>query len=126
MTNIAWWHCFAGIAGDMALASLVDAGADLDEVIAGLEMLPVTGWHLEATRVERSGLAATQLLVDVGSGSEGPERTWRAIRGTIETADGLPGRARERALTVFGRLATAEGRLHGVPAEEVHFHEVGG
>jgi len=126
LTNIAWWHCFAGIAGDMALASLVDAGADLDEVIAGLERLPVTGWHLEATRVERSGLAATQLLVDVGSGGEGPERTWRAIRGTIETADGLPGRARERALTVFGRLATAEGRLHGVPAEEVHFHEVGG
>jgi pyridinium-3,5-bisthiocarboxylic acid mononucleotide nickel chelatase len=126
LTNLAWWHCFAGIAGDMALASLVDAGADLDEVIAGLERLPVAGWHLEAAKTERSGLAATQLLVDVGSGNEGPERTWRAIRQIIETADGLPDRARQRALAVFGRLATAEGRLHGLPAEEVHFHEVGG
>jgi pyridinium-3,5-bisthiocarboxylic acid mononucleotide nickel chelatase len=126
LTNIAWWHCFAGIAGDMALASLLDAGADLEEVVAGLEDLPVTGWHLEATKTERSGLAATQLLVEVGSGSEGPERSWRAIRQIIENADGLPARARERALNVFRRLATAEGRLHGLPAEEVHFHEVGG
>ena len=57
---------------------------------------------------------------------EGPARSWRAIREIIEAGDGLPGRARGRALTVFGRLAAAEGRLHGVPAEEVHFHEVGG
>jgi pyridinium-3,5-bisthiocarboxylic acid mononucleotide nickel chelatase len=126
LTNVAWWHCFAGIAGDMALASLLDAGADLDEVTAGLEKLPVTGWHLEATKTVRSGLAATQLRVDVGAEAEAPERSWRAIRGVIEAADGLPERARERALTVFARLATAEGRLHGLPPDEVHFHEVGG
>ena len=43
----------------------------------------------------------------------------------LEGAEGLPARARQRALAVFARLAEAEGRVHGVPAEEVHFHEVG-
>ena len=62
LTTVAWWHCFSGIAGDMALASLLDAGADLDEVTAGLRTLPVRGWHLEAEKTTRGGLAATSLL----------------------------------------------------------------
>ena len=57
MTTIAWWHCFAGIAGDMALGSLVDAGADLTQVERELVALPVGGWTLEASDVLRSGLA---------------------------------------------------------------------
>ena len=110
----------------MALASLLDAGADLDEVISGLEKLPVAGWHLEATRTSRGGLAATQLHVDVDPSEDGTERTWATIRSILGGADGLPERARHRALTVFSRLAAAEGRLHGVPVDDVHFHEVGG
>ena len=46
-STLAWFHCFAGIAGDMALGSLVDAGADVDEVRALLNRLPLPGWHLE-------------------------------------------------------------------------------
>jgi uncharacterized protein (TIGR00299 family) protein len=53
-----------------------------------------------------------------------PSRAWRDIRGLIEAA-ALPPRAKARALSVFGRLAEAEGRVHGMPAEEVTFHEVG-
>jgi pyridinium-3,5-bisthiocarboxylic acid mononucleotide nickel chelatase len=126
LTTVAWWNCFAGIAGDMALGSLIDAGADFDEVVAGLEGLPVTGWHIEVAKTTRAGLAATQLRVDVDPSSDGTERTWRTIRAVIDQAPGLPGRARTRAQGVFGRLAAAEGRLHGLPPEEVHFHEVGG
>ncbi len=126
MTRVAWWNCFSGIAGDMALASLLDAGADLDMVISGLEKIPVAGWHLEATRTLRGGLAATQLRIDVDPAEEQRERTWAAIRSLIDQADGLPERVRQRAQTVFARLAAAEGRLHGVPVDEVHFHEVGG
>ena len=70
LTRVAWWNCFSGIAGDMALASLLDAGADLDMVIAGLEKFPVSGWHLEAARTWRGGLAATQLRVDVDPAEE--------------------------------------------------------
>ena len=126
LTRVAWWNCFSGIAGDMALASLLDAGADLDRSSQAWRRLPVAGWHLEATRTLRGGLAATQLRVDVDPAEEQRERTWAAIRYLIDQADGLPERVRQRAQTVFARLAVAEGRLHGVPVDEVHFHEVGG
>ncbi|HZN15331.1 MAG TPA: nickel insertion protein, partial [Acidimicrobiales bacterium] len=59
MTTVAWFHCFAGIAGDMALGSLIDAGADLVEVHAMIERLPVHNWALEVEPVLRAGLAAT-------------------------------------------------------------------
>jgi pyridinium-3,5-bisthiocarboxylic acid mononucleotide nickel chelatase len=126
VTRVAWWHCFSGIAGDMALASLLDAGADLDQVRAGLEKIPIPGWHLEAVKTTRSGLAATHLRVEVDRAEDGRSRTWAIIRATLDEADGLPERARRRAQTVFSRLAAAEGRVHGVPPEQVHFHEVGG
>ena len=60
---MAWFHCFAGIAGDMALGSLLDAGADLGEVLALLERLPMGGWTLEAEPVLRGGIAATRAVV---------------------------------------------------------------
>jgi uncharacterized protein (TIGR00299 family) protein len=126
LTSVAWWNCSSGIAGDMALASLIDAGADIGEVIAGLEGLPVTGWHIEVAKTTRAGVAASQLQVDVDPESDLTERTWGTIRAIIDQAPGLPERARTRAQAVFGRLAAAEGRLHGLPPDEVHFHEVGG
>ena len=55
-TAVAWFHCFSGIAGDMALGSLIDAGADIDEVRALLELLPVGGWELEVEPVMRLSL----------------------------------------------------------------------
>ena len=124
MRTAAWWHCFAGIAGDMALASLVDAGADLDEIVAGLEKLPVTGWSLRADRVSRTGLNGTHLAVTLGAGDE-PRRDWVAVRAILERAEGLPPRVVERSLKIFQALAEAEGRVHGISPEQVHFHEVG-
>ena len=58
--TVAWFHCFSGIAGDMALGALVDAGADLDEVRDLCERLPVGGWALEAEPVLRGGIGAHQ------------------------------------------------------------------
>jgi pyridinium-3,5-bisthiocarboxylic acid mononucleotide nickel chelatase len=81
VTTVAWWHCFAGIAGDMALASLVDAGADLSLVERELAALPVGGWSLEATPVLRAGLACTQ--VKVGARSSQVVRTYSHIVGLI-------------------------------------------
>ena len=110
----------------MALASLLDAGADLDEVTAGLSTLALRGWSIKAERTTRGGLAATRLLVQVDPKEDVVERTWATIRGLLESATGLPERARRRAQEVFGGLAVAEGSVHGVSPEEVHFHEVGG
>lgn len=119
----AWFHCFAGIAGDMALGSLIDAGADLKEVIGLLERLPVTGWTIEAHGVQRGGIAATRIRV--GAEDDGIVRTHAHIQGVIEEAR-LPNRVSERVLATFAALAEVEGRLHRRHPSQVHFHEVGG
>ncbi|HVX18139.1 MAG TPA: nickel pincer cofactor biosynthesis protein LarC [Acidimicrobiales bacterium] len=119
----AWFHCFSGIAGDMALGALVDAGADLDEVRALCERLPVPGWELTAEPVLRCGIAGTKVHVQAEETSV--VRTAGHITALVEEAR-LPDRVRTRALAVFHRLAEAEGRLHRKPASQVHFHEVGG
>ncbi|HUW01604.1 MAG TPA: nickel pincer cofactor biosynthesis protein LarC [Acidimicrobiales bacterium] len=121
--RIAWFHCFSGIAGDMALGSLVDAGADVDEIRAVLDTLPVKGWALEAHAVLRGGIAATHVTVVTEETSV--IRTAAHIKGLVTEAR-LPERVRERALATFDALAVAEGRLHRRPPEQVHFHEVGG
>jgi uncharacterized protein (TIGR00299 family) protein len=119
----AWFHCFAGIAGDMALGALLDAGADEREVLAIVERLPVPGWKVETEATMRNGIAATAIAVHAEE--SGIVRTHSHIVGLIEEGR-LPDRVRDRALAVFGALAEAEGRLHRRPPSQVHFHEVGG
>ena len=121
--NLAWFHCFSGIAGDMALGSLVDAGADIDEVRSLVERLPVKGWAMEVEPVLRAGVAATKVHVLVEDSAV--VRTYGHIIGVVDEAR-LPPRVRDRVQATFAALAEVEGRLHRRPPEQVHFHEVGG
>jgi hypothetical protein len=121
--TVAWFHCFAGIAGDMALGSLLDAGADFDQVLALLERLPFGGWALERQSVLRGGIAATQAVVTVNDSVV--VRTHAHIVGLVEEAR-LPERVTRRALAAFSALAEVEARLHHRSVDQVHFHEVGG
>lgn len=122
MTTVAWFHCFAGIAGDMALGSLLDAGADPDEVRALLQRLPVEGWALDVEDVRRAGIGGTRAVVRAEVTPI--VRTHSHIVGLIEEAR-LPIRVRDRALAVFSALAAAEARVHRRPVNQIHFHEVG-
>ena len=88
-------HCYAGIAGDMALGSLLDAGADFDEVLAMLTRLPVGGWDLEPVPVLRGGLAATHAVVRTDD--DAVVRTYSHIVGLVEEGR-LPARVRDRVL----------------------------
>lgn len=121
-STVAWFHCFSGIAGDMAMGALLDAGADLDEVRSLCERLPVGGWRLVAEPTMRAGIGATKVHVIAESSSV--VRTAGHIVGLVQEAR-LPDRVTRRALSVFDALAVAEGRLHRRPPEQVHFHEVG-
>ena len=121
--RVAWFHCFSGIAGDMALGSLLDAGAPLDGVLELLRRLPLSGWQIEVTDVLRGGIAASR--VDVHVDDDGVVRTYPAIVSLVEEAR-LPERVAARAIAVFGALAAVEGRLHRWAPNQVHFHEVGG
>jgi len=149
MTRTAWFHCFAGTAGDMTMASLVHAGADPVEVAAILSGLPLDGYALSFEPVLRCGVAATYAHVavlgehdhslldddddhddDDHDDDHGDDhlhhghRPYRAIRDLIDTAD-LPPRVRDRAQRTFRLLAEVEGAMHRMPADDVEFHEVG-
>jgi len=122
MTTTAWFHCFSGISGDMALGSLLDAGADVDEVRALLGRLGVRGWSVEPEAVLQAGLAATQ--AGVRAHDDQVHRTFSAIEAMLAGA-GLPPRVHDRSLATFLGLAEVEGALHRRPPAQVHFHEVG-
>jgi uncharacterized protein (TIGR00299 family) protein len=123
MTTTAWFHCFNGIAGDMALGALLDAGAGETAVRQLLRRLPLDGWTLEVEPVTRGGIAATHAVVKATD--NGVERTHRTIVDLVERA-ALPARVERRALATFAALAEVEGRLHRHDPADVHFHEVGG
>jgi len=123
VTTTAWFHCFAGIAGDMALGALIDAGADVDAVREIVGRLPVGGWSLDVEPVLRGGVAATHAIVTAHE--HDVVRTYANIAALLDER-ALPERVRDRAHRIFAGLAAVEGRLHRRPPEQVHFHEVGG
>lgn len=119
--RIAHFDCFSGISGDMTLAALFDIGVPVEPVRAALASLglPIT---LEIEKVRKGGFAATHVRV------EAPEEDTHRFLPEVEEilARGqLSDRQRERALSIFRRLAHAEATVHGMPVERVHFHEVG-
>ena len=119
---IAWLDLAAGASGDMLLGALVDAGVPLDVPAAAVAALPVERIRLGTEPVTRHGLGATRVHVHAPESAQ--HRTWTDVRALLLDAD-LPPPVRERALAVFERLALAEGRVHRIAPEEVHFHEVG-
>ena len=139
--KLAYFDCVAGIAGDMALGALIDAGANADEVRAGLSSLALDNWHLHVERVAKCGIAAARAEVHVGGHDAGDahgvlqtgrghheeHQHTRSATEVLEIiqAGSLPDPVCEQACRVFQRLAAAEAKVHGTSLDEVHFHEVG-
>jgi uncharacterized protein (TIGR00299 family) protein len=119
----AWIDASAGVAGDMLLGALLDAGAALGVVRTAIEAVQPGAVRVDVAPVRRAGLHA--LRVTVATLIENPpRRDWAGIRALLGGAT-LADRVRERALAVFARLAEAEAEVHGIAADDVHFHEVG-
>lgn len=108
----------------MILGALIGAGLDPDLLRSELATLPFDGWTLEVGPATRGGLAGTRVNVAVAPESGPTHRTLGDVRAIID-ASKLPDEVKERAGAVFANLAEAEGRVHGEPAEQVHFHDVG-
>jgi hypothetical protein len=123
VTRLAYVDAVAGVAGDMLLGALLDAGADPEYVRSGLAALALDGLALETEATSRHGIAARRVSV-VAAPERDVHRNWADVRDLLDGA-ALPPRALERAHAVFAALARAEGRVHDVAPENVHFHEVG-
>lgn len=119
----AWFDVSAGVAGDMLLGALLDAGADAQAVQTAIDAVAPDSVRLESEQVTRNGQRCVKALVRVLV-DDPPHRRWAAIRTTLKGA-ALAEPTRALALAAFGRLAGAEGRAHGIDPELVHFHEVG-
>ena len=115
--------CFSGISGDMLLGALVDLGVDARVLRAGLGRLPVRGYKVRAARATRAHLAGPRVIVEVAPGRQ-PHRGLREIARLID-ASRLSPEVRGRSIEVFEALVAAEARVHRVPKEKVHLHEVG-
>lgn len=146
MTRTAWFHCFAGTAGDMTMGALVHAGADPEAVAEIVGALPLDGYLLTFEPVLRCGIAATHALVVVHDldhedhihdhehhlvlhrhhdhDHDHTHRPYRLIREMLDAAT-LPARVRDRAQRTFRILAEVEGKMHRQNPDDVEFHEVG-
>lgn len=118
--RIAYFDCIAGISGDMALAALIDAGADFEAVRGHLARLPLEPFDLELAEVEEQGIRALRL--SVRTSAVGVIRTYGSIRAMLDGAD-LPPEALDRAHRIFRALAEAEAKVHRKDIEAVTFHE---
>lgn len=120
--RIAYLDCSSGVSGDMFLAACLDAGLPVEQLQAELAKLRLGAYAFKTTRVLRGGIAGTQVEIAVPGAQ--PERHLEEIAQLIhEAVLGEP--VKQRALEMFTRLAEVEGKLHGKPANQVHFHEVG-
>jgi uncharacterized protein (TIGR00299 family) protein len=120
--KLAYFDCFSGISGDMTLGALVDAGCDVERLRADLRGLQVPGWELSAEKVWKNGMTATYVKVKTEDRSK--HRSLGAIHEILQKSRLAP-RVRERAAAIFTKLGEAEARVHDVPLEKIHFHEVG-
>ena len=151
MSKTLYLECYSGISGDMTVAALLDLGADREVLKESLKSLPVGGFRTEITRVKKSGLDACDFSVILEQDNHdhdmeylhGSEKSYtghheythsheyphehrgmKEITEIIQNSE-MTARAKKMAMRVFDILAQAESKAHGVPVEEVHFHEVG-
>ncbi|MCL2626410.1 MAG: nickel pincer cofactor biosynthesis protein LarC [Cystobacterineae bacterium] len=115
-------ECVGGISGDMCLGAFLDLGIEEGALLAQLQTLPMGKWRLRRETQQRHHVQGTRVVVETEE--EGVHRHLRDIEVLLE-ASSLSPKAKALSLKVFRLLAEAEGKIHGLPPEEVHFHEVG-
>jgi uncharacterized protein (TIGR00299 family) protein len=131
---------FSGISGDMFIGALIDLGADPRKLERELKKLKLGGYHLHIARQQKSGIASVKFDVHLADAHEhhhehelhhasrithhDENRTFAEIKKLIGRSK-LSAWVKKKSVAVFQRIAGAEGKIHGLPPEHVHFHEVG-
>jgi uncharacterized protein (TIGR00299 family) protein len=119
--RVGWIDATGGVGGDMLLGACLDAGADVAVIQDAIDRLklpePIT---IGVERTQRGGLGAVRAIVQVSPATQ--RRTLADVLALLDNADDV---VRDEATAVFRALAEAEARVHAMPIESVHFHEVG-
>jgi len=131
MAKVAYFDCFSGASGDMIIGSLLDAGLDFKVLKKGLAGLDFHGYELTAEKVLRSSITATKFNVVLVEEEHEPSheslhhhRGLSEILNIINTGN-IPDNVKLKSSEIFRKLGQVEAGIHGVPLEEVHFHELG-
>lgn len=147
MERTLYLECSAGISGDMTVAALLDLGADETVLREVLDSIPVGGYSIEIGRVKKAGIDCCNFTVKLDGEADNHDSDMEYLHGhghahghdhghghshrgiaeirEILSRTHLTDRAAELADRIFGILAEAEAKAHGIPVEQVHFHEVG-
>lgn len=124
------FECISGISGDMILGALIDMGAPQTCLYEAIEAVGLSHeCRVEITKDFRAGISGTlvkviEIMPDNSHGHHANHRHWHHIKEMLENSR-LSDAVKQMAINVFETLAIAEGSVHGVTPEEVHFHEVG-
>lgn len=120
--QIAYFDCFSGISGDMTLAALIDAGADLAIIQAAIASLELRDVRLSVSNTSKRGFRGKLLRID--HPEEHSHRFLRDILALLRKAK-ISTNAKDLAMRLFERIARAEAKVHGTTIDRVQFHEVG-
>ena len=117
------YDCFSGISGDMNLGAMIDLGVDKDHLINELAKLNLKGWELIVQKDQRHGIHGTKVTVKQ-TRHEHAHRHLSDIEKIIDDSN-LDVRTKELSKKIFMKIAVAEAKVHAIPLDHVHFHEVG-
>lgn len=122
--RILYYDCFAGISGDMNLGAMIDLGVDPDYLKTELQKLNIEGFHLEIQKDIRRGVSGTKATVVIENPDNEKHRHLRHVEELINQSS-LSDKVKSNSLKIFDLIAVAEGKVHNISKERVHFHEVG-
>jgi hypothetical protein len=120
----AYFDCFSGASGDMILGALIDAGLSPQRLREEFKRLRLPNVHLRVQKVLKRGISGTRVIVE-GKSEKGSHRNLKEILGILGRSS-LGAEVKEKSEKIFKRIASVEAKIHQVPMEEVHFHELGG
>jgi uncharacterized protein (TIGR00299 family) protein len=121
--KLLYFDCFSGISGDMTISSLLNHGIDVEKFKEELKGLSLEGYELVFGTAKKNGIAANTFKV-VCDDNHHHHRTMKDIEDIINKSS-LNEDVKSLSLKIFRNLADAESKIHGLPPDEVHFHEVG-
>lgn len=122
--KILYYDCFAGISGDMNLGAMIDLGVDPEYLKSELQKLNIEGFHLEIQKDIRRGVSGTKATVVIENPENEKHRHLRHVEELVNQSSLSP-EVKSMSLKIFDLIAVAEGKVHNISKERVHFHEVG-